>query len=193
MSEGQIRALCTSLESYIDNPPFSKVLRGNDCIPLVEREACSSTSSTSNPKHSTHTEDNRSNNVKDDSTVNSNMAPNSVEQDLLESFIDEEMNPETNSASTEETVLSTEEAVFVYVSVNQIEAERIQVETKEQSKSSAWYKECQCRITTFYFGRVCKIRQTTPGNKLATTITSQCNYNLPHWHVLGEKTMSHWL
>ena len=80
------------------------------------------------------------------------MAPNSVEQDLLESYIDEEMNPETNSASTEETVLSTEEAVFVYVSVNQIEAERIQVETKEQSKSSAWYKECQCRTTASYFG-----------------------------------------
>ena len=71
-------------------------------------------------------------------------------------------------------MLSTEEAVFVYVSVNQLEAERIQVETKEQSKSSAWYKERQCRITASYFGQVCKMRQTTSGNKLATTITSQC-------------------
>ena len=97
MSEGQICALCTSLESHTDNPPFPKVLRDNDCIPLVEGEACSSTPSTSNPKHSTHTEDNRSNDVKDDSTVNSSMAPNNVEQDLLESYIDEEMNPETNS------------------------------------------------------------------------------------------------
>lgn len=149
VSEDQIRALCTGLQSHTDNPPFPKVLRGNDCRPAIEREG--------------DTGDSKGNDVEGDSTVNGSIAQSNVEQDMLRCAD----NLESQSASIEE-------AVFAYVSVNQLEAERIQVETKEQSKSSAWFKERQSRITASYFGRVCKMRQTTSGNKLATTITSQC-------------------
>ena len=136
VSEDQIRALCTSLESHTDNPPFPIVLRGNECRPLVEREVCLPSSSTCDP----------------------------TEQD---SCIIEEMATETHSTNPEE-------AVFAYVRVSQEEAEKIQLETKEQSKSSAWFKARQCRITASYFGRVCKKLPSNPGIKLANSITSQC-------------------
>ena len=116
VSEDQIRALCTSLESHTDNPPFPIVLRGNECRPLVEREVCLPSSSTCDP----------------------------TEQD---SCIIEEMATETHSTNPEE-------AAFAYVRVSQEEAETFQLETKEQSKSSAWFKARQCRITASYFGRV---------------------------------------
>ncbi|XP_065892463.1 tigger transposable element-derived protein 2-like [Dysidea avara] len=128
VSEDQIRALCTSLESHTDNPPFPIVLRGNECRPLVEREVCLPSSSTCDP----------------------------TEQD---SCIIEEMATETHSTNPEE-------AVFAYVRVSQEEAEKIQLETKEQSKSSAWFKARQCRITASYFGRVCKKLPSNPGIKL---------------------------
>jgi len=155
--------LCTSLESLTDEPPFPQVLRGNYCIPLIGREACSSTSSISIPNHKG---DSKGNDGKGDSEVNDRMTQDNVEEDLLVRCAEEEMSPETHTASTEEVL-------FSYAGVNQSEAERIQAETKEQSKSSAWYKERQCRITASYFGRVCKMRQTRSGNKLAATITSQ--------------------
>ena len=164
VSEDQIRALCTSLESHTANPPFPKVLRGNECRPwpLADIEACSS-SSLSLPGDDPNS---CSIQLNSDATISETPNSSTAQNDSV-SCIDKEITTVTHSTNAKE-------AVFAYVRVSQEEAEKIQLETKEQSQSLVWYKERQCRITASYFGRVCKMRPTTSGSKLATTITSQC-------------------
>jgi len=77
------------------------------------------------------------------------------------------MNDEINAADKED-------AVFSHISISQETAEKIQMNTAQQSQSAAWYNERQWRITASYFGQVCKMRKSTSPVRLATTITSQC-------------------
>ena len=148
VTEDEIRTLCTGLESNHNSSTFARLLRGNDCNPIMEDSEVGSCSGAMT--------------VQDlESQGTETQQERSDDADYINIDTDHEID-----------VIDMEEAVFSHISIIQETVEKIQIDTMQQSQSLAWYKECQWRITAPYFGQIlCKMRKSV---RLATTISSQC-------------------
>jgi len=151
VKEEEIRALCTSLDSNQENSPFSKLLRENDCKPLIE------------------------NLDESDSDISDDRLRVEIDDRPQDSTMQRENENSDNRCDTNCIPLqNATEAVFAHINITQEAADKIQIETKQQSQSQLWYKERQWRVTASYFGEVCKMRKSTSPIRLANAITSQC-------------------
>ena len=62
--------------------------------------------------------------------------------------------------------------------VAQEQAAEIERKTRYQSKYLPWYEECRCRITSSFFGQVCRRLSSASPDSLVNSILSQCMYRL---------------
>ena len=57
-----------------------------------------------------------------------------------------------------------------------------------QSKSLSWYEECRCRITSSFFGQVCRRLSSKSPDLLVNSILNQRMYQSMPCPVPGERT-----
>ena len=157
VTEEQIRVLCTSLESHQKSSPFLKLLRGTDCckpltgsttitvseIPnaISDAEQCTSIANDINTQLS------RNDTILINDKISQSKCDTQINSDTITS--DEAHNNACNGVNS---ITIPEEAVIAHITVTQEQAEKIEIETMEQSHSKAWFKEHQWRITASYFG-----------------------------------------
>ena len=88
--------------------------------------------------------------------------------------------PSSSSLTTPLTTitpsLSPEDGVWSKMIVTWEQAAEMERKSRYQSKSLSWYEEHRCRITSSFFGRVCRRLSSTSPDSLVNSILNQRMY-----------------
>ena len=128
-------SLCTGFESNQNSLTFTRLLRGNDCSLITDGSEIGSSSSTIReqvvePQY-TESQQESNDDYVDHICIDTDHVNNEIDDmDMQEAVIDE--------VGMEETVIDAEnmeEAVFSHIGISQETAEKIQIDTMQQSNS----------------------------------------------------------
>ena len=84
--------------------------------------------------------------------------------------------PSSCSLTTLQLTTITRRGGWSKVKVAQEQAAEMERKTRYQSKSLSWYEQHRCRITSSFFGRVCRRLSSTSPDSLLNSILNQHMY-----------------